>query len=50
MPLTKDKAQDLAKSAFTAAAERDIYTGDAFVTSLITKDYVVEHVFPLRRD
>ena len=43
-PLSKDKA------VFTAAAERDIYTGDAVIISVITKDGVTQEAFPLRRD
>lgn len=50
MPLTIEKAMFLVRDVFTAAAERDIYTGDAVVISVITKDYVIEQFFPLRRD
>ncbi|XP_028394699.1 proteasome subunit beta type-1-B-like [Dendronephthya gigantea] len=49
-PLTKEKAVALVKDVFTSAAERDIYTGDAVVLHLITKDGIVEDSFPLRRD
>ena len=48
--LTKEKAVFLVKDVFTAAAERDIYTGDAVVISVVTKDGVSEEAFPLRRD
>jgi len=50
VPLTKDKAVFLVKDVFTAAAERDIYTGDAVIISVVTKDGVTEEAFPLRRD
>ena len=50
MPLTIEKAMFLVRDVFTAAAERDIYTGDAVVISVITKDSVIEQFFPLRRD
>lgn len=50
VPLTKDKAVFLVKDVFTAAAERDIYTGDAVIISVITQDGVTEEAFPLRRD
>ena len=50
MPLTREKALSLVKDVFTAAAERDIYTGDAVIISVITKDGVTEEAFPLRRD
>ncbi|CAB4028467.1 proteasome subunit beta type-1 [Paramuricea clavata] len=49
-PLTKEKAVALVKDVFTSAAERDIYTGDAVVIHLITKDEIREVSFPLRRD
>jgi len=48
MPLKKCIA--LVKDVFTAAAERDIYTGDAVVLSIITKDGTKTERFPLRRD
>lgn len=50
VPLTKDKAVFLVKDVFTAAAERDIYTGDAVIISVITIDGITEEVFSLRRD
>lgn len=49
-PLTKEKAVTLVKDVFISAAERDIYTGDAVVIHLITKDEIREDSFPLRRD
>lgn len=48
--LTKEKAVALVKDVFTSASERDIYTGDAVVIHLITKDGIHEDSFPLRRD
>ena len=50
MPLTREKALSLVKDVFTAAAERDIYTGDAVVISVITKDQVATYPIPLRKD
>ena len=48
--LSKEKVVALIKDAFTAAGERDIYTGDAVVINIITKEGVqVEH-FALRKD
>ncbi|XP_031551908.1 proteasome subunit beta type-1-A-like [Actinia tenebrosa] len=49
-PLTQAKAVSLVKDVFSAACERDIYTGDAVVISVITKDGIKEEAFPLRRD
>lgn len=49
-PLTKEKAVALVKDVFISAAERDIYTGDAIIISVITKDGVDTQQFPLRRD
>ena len=50
MPLTEDKAVSLVRDVFTTAAERDIYTGDAVVISVIKKDCVITYPFPLRKD
>ncbi|XP_076092657.1 proteasome subunit beta type-1-B-like [Mytilus galloprovincialis] len=49
-PLSQEKAIKLVKDVFISAAERDIYTGDAIVLNLITKDGVKVETFPLRRD
>ena len=49
-PLSLDKAVNLVKDVFISAAERDIYTGDAIVLNVITKDGVKVETFPLRRD
>ena len=49
-PITIERAILVAKDAFTSAAERDIYTGDAVKIQIITKDGIKEDSFPLRRD
>lgn len=53
MPLKK--CVNLVKDVFTAAAERDIYTGDSVIINIITKDndgktVTKQETFPLRRD
>jgi len=48
--LTLEKAVKLVKDVFISAAERDIYTGDALLINIITKDGVQKERFPLRRD
>lgn len=50
LPLSRDKAVSLVKDVFSAAAERDIYTGDAVVIHVVDKNGVSEEAFPLRRD
>jgi len=50
VPLSRDKAVNLAKDVFISAAERDIYTGDAVVIHLITRDGIQTERFSLRRD
>lgn len=50
VPLSQEKAVNLVKDVFISAAERDIYTGDAIVLRVITKDGVTTEEFPLRRD
>jgi 20S proteasome subunit beta 6 len=45
-----EKCLQLVKDAFTSAAERDIYTGDAVLIKVITKDGVKTERFALRRD
>ncbi|KAK3747969.1 hypothetical protein QZH41_019441 [Actinostola sp. cb2023] len=37
VPLTQEKAVSLVKDVFSAACERDIYTGDALVINVISK-------------
>ena len=49
-PLTVEKAVSLVKDVFTAAAERDIYTGDGVVVHVITATGTEEISVPLRRD
>ena len=49
-PLSREKAVALVKDVFISATERDIYTGDAIVLSVITKDGITTETFPLRRD
>eukprot|EP00045_Choanoeca_perplexa_P000886 m.16756 g.16756 ORF g.16756 m.16756 type:complete len:216 (-) comp10608_c0_seq1:60-707(-) len=49
-PIDKDLAIKLAKDVFVAAAERDIYTGDAVHIAVVTKDGTTHEEFPLRRD
>ncbi|GAB6024612.1 hypothetical protein CHUAL_009755 [Chamberlinius hualienensis] len=48
--VTKERAIKLVKDAFVSAAERDIYTGDGVIIKIITKDGIVEEMFPLRKD
>ncbi|ESO83745.1 hypothetical protein LOTGIDRAFT_132853 [Lottia gigantea] len=50
VPLSKEKAVNLVKDVFISAAERDIYTGDAIIVKVITKDGVTSEQFPLRKD
>lgn len=47
---SKEKVIALIKDAFSAATERDIYTGDNLVIQIATKDGVTVEHFPLRRD
>ena len=49
-PLTKEKAVALIKDVFTAAAERDIYTGDGLRITLITAEGTEVTEVPLRKD
>lgn len=49
-PLCKEKAISLVTDVFTSAAERDIYTGDGIVISVITANGVEEKTVSLRRD
>ncbi|XP_050389072.1 proteasome subunit beta type-1 [Patella vulgata] len=50
VPLSKEKAVALVKDVFISAAERDIYTGDAIIVQVVTKDGVKTEQFPLRKD
>lgn len=49
-PLTKERAVAVIKDTFISATERDIYTGDAVILNIITKDGVVEEKLELRKD
>ncbi|XP_062515440.1 proteasome subunit beta type-1-like [Corticium candelabrum] len=49
-PLTLEKTLALVKDVFTAATERDIYTGDGLTINIVTSDGVTSQEFPLRRD
>lgn len=48
--ISKDQAIALVKDSFISAAERDIYTGDSIIISVITKDCIEEQRFELRKD
>jgi len=48
--LTLDEAVDLVKDAFSSAAERDIYTGDAVYIAIIDKNGVRDERVELRKD
>uniref|UniRef100_A0A0B6XZ93 Proteasome subunit beta n=1 Tax=Arion vulgaris TaxID=1028688 RepID=A0A0B6XZ93_9EUPU len=50
VPIPLDKCVALVKDVFTSAAERDIYTGDGVLISIITKDGIKSEKFPLRKD
>ncbi|XP_005095227.1 proteasome subunit beta type-1 [Aplysia californica] len=50
VPIPLKKCVSMVKDVFTSAAERDIYTGDNILISIITKDGVKSEQFPLRRD
>ena len=49
-PLTVEKAVSLIQDVFTAAAERDIYTGDGLTVNIITSSGTEVREVPLRRD
>lgn len=49
-PLSVEKAVALVKDVFTAAAERDIMTGDGLKISIITAAGIEVREVPLRRD
>ncbi|XP_055387171.1 proteasome subunit beta type-1 [Condylostylus longicornis] len=49
-PITKEKAVGVIYDTFISATERDIYTGDAVIINVITKDGVEVKEFDLRKD
>ncbi len=49
-PLSAEKAVSLIQDVFTAAAERDIYTGDGVTIHIVTATGTEVRAFPLRRD
>ena len=49
-PLTVDKAVSLVQDVFSAAAERDIYTGDGLKLHVISASGVEVREVTLRRD
>ena len=49
-PLTVEKTVSLIQDVFSAAAERDIYTGDGLRVSVVTAAGIDHRVIPLRRD
>lgn len=49
-PLPKERAIAIIKDTFISATERDIYTGDAVILNIITKDGIVEDRLELRKD
>ncbi len=48
--LTIEKAVSLVQDVFTAAAERDIYTGDGLSINIVTAEGTEVREIPLRRD
>lgn len=49
-PVSEEEALKLVKDSFTAAGERDIYTGDEVVYNIIKKDGIKSGVVQLRKD
>ena len=49
-PLSVEKTVSLIQDVFSAAAERDIYTGDGLRVSIVTAAGIEYRVIPLRRD
>ena len=50
VPLTIERTVDLVTDAFVSAAERDIYTGDGVLISIITEAGIETRKIPLRKD
>lgn len=49
-PISLERAVAIIKDTFISAAERDIYTGDGVIFSIITKDGIKQEKFELRKD
>lgn len=49
-PIPLERALNIVKDAFIAAAERDTYIGDGVDIKIITKEGIKEEHFDLRRD
>jgi len=50
VPLTVNRAVDLVTDSFISAAERDIYTGDSVLISVITENGIESRCVQLRKD
>ncbi|XP_041368051.1 proteasome subunit beta type-1-B-like [Gigantopelta aegis] len=50
VPHGQEKTVSLVKDVFISAAERDIYTGDSIIISVVNKDGVKTETFQLRKD
>ena len=48
--MTLDRALAIVRDAFTAATERDIYTGDAVDVFIVTREGVRKERFELKKD
>ena len=48
--MTKKEAIQTVKIAFSAASERDIYTGDAVEIFVIEEESLSKEILPLRKD
>lgn len=50
IPFTVERAVSLVTDTFISAAERDIYTGDGILISIVTKEGVEQRKISLRKD